>query len=122
VADEPEIKGNHAMSMHTVTTRRRRPADHYPHTAKRELAGLIAVAAGAVAGAAVLFLFTTRTGREARVRLQDGDLLRRWQDTMEELQRLAQHGAAYVERKAGELRHAISEQASLLDARSLKGR
>jgi hypothetical protein len=108
--------------MQTMITRRRRSADDPTHADRRELAGLIAVAAGAVAGAALLFLYTTRTGREARARLQDGDLLRRWQETVGELQRLAQHGAAYVERKAGDLRHAIGEQACTLGARSLKDR
>ncbi len=110
--------------MNTII-RRRDPANgEYDRArrAKREMVGLIAVAAAAVTGAAVLFLFTTRTGREARARFQDGDLLRRLQDTMEDLQRLAQHGAAYVERKAGELSHAIGEQACMLDARLPKGR
>ncbi|HEU5188920.1 MAG TPA: hypothetical protein VFX14_04450 [Methylomirabilota bacterium] len=110
--------------MNTIT--RRRGAANGGHDqarrAKREMVGLIAVAAAAVTGAAVLFLVTTRTGREARARFQDGDLLRRWQDTMMDLERLAQHGAAYVERKAGELRHAIGEQAGMLEARLPKSR
>lgn len=110
--------------MNTITRRRGAANGEYdqPRRAKREMVGLIAVAAAAVTGAAVLFLFTTRTGREARARFQDGDLIRRWQDTMEDLQRLAQHGAAYVERKAGELRHAIGEQAGMLEARLPKSR
>ena len=111
--------------MNTITRRRGPASDEYDQArrAKREMVGLIAVAAAAVTGAAVLFLFfTTRTGREAKARFQDGDLLRRWQDTMEDLQQLAQHGAAYVERKAGELRHAIGEQAGMLEARLPKSR
>ena len=115
------------------TTRRRRPAnDEHDQTrsARREMAGLIAVGAAAVTAAAILFLFSTRTGREARERFQDSDLRRRMQDTvqdtmqdtMEELQRLAGHGAAYVERKAGELRQAIGERAAMLEARLPKSR
>jgi hypothetical protein len=110
--------------MNTIT-RRRGPANgeyDQARRAKRDMVGLIAVGAAAVTGAAVLFLFTTRAGREARARFQDGDLLRRWQDTMVDLERLAQHGAAYVERKAGELRHAIGEQAGTLEARLPKSR
>jgi hypothetical protein len=110
--------------MNTITHRRYAASGEYDQArrAKREMVGLIAVAAAAVTGAAVLFLFTTRAGREARARFQDGDLLRRMQDTMEDLQRLAQHGAGYVERKAGELRHAIGEQAGMLEARLAKSR
>jgi uncharacterized protein (DUF1810 family) len=87
---------------------------------RRALAGVIA-AATALAGAAVLFFFATRTGREARARLQDGDLGRRLQETTEELQRLAEHGAAYVERKAAEIRQAIGARANMLDVGSQKG-
>jgi len=110
--------------MNTMTHRRYAASaeDDQARRTKRETVGLIAVAAAAVTGAAVLFLFTTRTGREARARFQDGDLRRRVQDTTEDLQRLAQQGAAYVERKAGELRHAIGEQASRLEARLPKSR
>ena len=108
-----------------TTTRRRRPANgEYGDQGRgdrREMAGLIAVAAAAVAGAAVLLLFTTRTGREARARFQDGDFRRRMQDTVEELQRLAEHGAAYIERKAGELREAIGERAGMVETRFPKG-
>src|SRR5262245_1583943 len=110
--------------MDTMTRRRYAASGEYDQArrTKRETVGLIAVAAAAVTGAAVLFLFTTRTGREARARFQDGDLRRRLQDTTEDLQRLAHHGAAYVERKAGELRHAIGEQAAVLEARLPKSR
>jgi hypothetical protein len=111
--------------MATNNRRRREAAGEKMDTRilgeRRALAGLIAVAATALAGAAVLFLFTTRTGREARARLQDGDLGRRLQETTEELQRLAEHGAAYVERKAAEIRQAIGARANMLDMGTQKG-
>jgi hypothetical protein len=69
--------------------------------------GLIAVAATAVAGAAIYYLLNTRSGRDVRARILDGDTGRRLHDTMEEIQRLAQQGAAYVERREAELRHAL---------------
>jgi hypothetical protein len=87
-----------------------------------EVAGLIAVGATALAGAAVLLLLTTRTGREARARLRDADMGRRLHDTVEEIQRLAEHGAAYIERKAAEIRQGLGPHAAaLLDARAPRG-
>lgn len=87
-----------------------------------EIAGLIAVAATALAGAAVLLLLTTRTGREARARLRDADVGRRLHDTVEEIQRLAEHGAAYIERKAAEIRQGLRPHAAaLFDARAPRG-
>jgi hypothetical protein len=102
--------------MPTNNRRRREATDERARGDKRELAGFIAVAATALAGAALLFLFTTRTGRDARARLQDGDLGRRLHDTMEDLQRLAEQGAAYVERKAAGIRRAIGARACMLEA------
>jgi hypothetical protein len=85
-----------------------------------EMAGL-AVAATAIAGAAVLFFLSTRAGQEARARLRDGDLGRRLHDSLEEAQRLAERGAAYVERKAAGIRHAFGPRAAVLDAGAPKG-
>ena len=110
--------------MQTMTRRRRGANGEYDvhrQGERRETAGLIALAAGAVAAAAVLFLFTTRAGREARARLQDGDFRRRLEDTVEDIQRLAEHGAAYIERKAGELREAIGDRAGMLETRFPRG-
>jgi hypothetical protein len=86
-----------------------------------EMAGLLAVAATAIAGAAVLFFLSTRAGQEARERLRDGDLGRRLQDGLEEAQRLAERGAAYVERKAAGIRLAFGPRAAALDAGAPKG-
>jgi hypothetical protein len=78
--------------------------------------GLIAGAATAVAGAALYYLINnTRSGREARARLADGDVGRRLRETMEEIQRLAEQGAAYVERRAAELRQALEARPSLME-------
>jgi hypothetical protein len=79
-----------------------------------ETAGLLAVAATAIAGAALLFFFRTRAGQEARTRLRDGDVGRRLHDTVEEAQRLAELGAAYVERKAAEIRQALGPRAAAM--------
>jgi hypothetical protein len=89
---------------------------------RMEVAGLIAVGATALAGAAVLLLLTTRTGREARARLRDADVGRRVHDAVDEIQRLAEHGAAYIERKAAEIRQGLGPRAAaLLDARASRG-
>jgi hypothetical protein len=86
-----------------------------------EMAGLLTVAATAIAGAALLFFLRTRAGQEARTRLRDGDLGRRLHDAVEEAQRLAELGAAYVERKAAEIRQALGPRAAMLDAGAPKG-
>lgn len=77
------------------------------HDRTLDRTGLIAVAATALAGAAIYYLLNSRAGRDARTRLLDGDVGLRLRDTMEEIQRLAGQGAAYVERRAAELRHVL---------------
>jgi hypothetical protein len=74
--------------------------------------GLIAVAATALAGAAIYYLMTSRSWEDTRSRLLEGDVGRRLRDTMEEIGRLAEQGAAYVERRAADMRHAIEARTS----------
>jgi hypothetical protein len=74
--------------------------------------GLIAVAATALAGAAIYYLMTSRSWEDTRSRLLEGDVGRRLRDTMEEIGRLAEQGAAYVERRAADVRHAIETRTS----------
>ena len=77
-----------------------------------EHSGLIALAATALAGAAIYYLMTSRSWEDTRSRILDGDVGRRVRDTMEEIQRLAEQGAAYVERRAADMRHALEARTS----------
>jgi hypothetical protein len=74
--------------------------------------GLIAVAATALAGAAIYYIMTSRSWEDTRDRLLEGDVGRRLRDTMEEIGRLAEQGAAYVERRAADVRHALEARTS----------
>lgn len=83
--------------------------------------GVIALAATAIAGAAALVLLRTRAGQEARARLRDGDLGRRLQDTMDDVQRVADRGAALLERAAAAVREATRSRRGMLDAGAHEG-
>jgi hypothetical protein len=82
--------------------------------------GVIALAATAIAGAAALVLLRTRAGQEARARLRDGDLGRRLQDTMDDVQRVADRGAALLERAAAAVREAARSRPGMLDVGARK--
>ena len=82
-----------------------------------EMAGLLAVAATAIAGAAVLFFLRTRAGQEARARLRDGDLGRRLHDSLDEAQRARRaRRRAMSSARPPAIRHALGPRAAMLDA------
>ncbi len=82
--------------------------------------GMIALAATAIAGAAMLVFLRTRPGQEAQARIQDGELGRRLQDTIEDVRRYAERGAELFERAAAAVRQAAGSRPAMFDAGTRK--